>query len=81
MSLVCKAHLVKSLKSLVKKSEPVANEPAAAPGLKIKFFMHPSGEEPRESVWILEAKVGRRLKDVSDTEMVLIRFVAATLSS
>lgn len=58
---------------MVKKSEPVANEPAEAPGLKIKFFMHPSGEEPRE--------VGRRLKDVSDTEIVLIRFVAATLSS
>lgn len=66
---------------MVKKSEPVANEPAAEPGLKIYFFMHPSGEEPRESVWIREAKVGRRLKDVSDAEIVLITFVAATLSS
>lgn len=42
---------------MVKKSEPVANEPAAAPDLKIKFFMHPSGEEPRENVGLGRLKL------------------------
>lgn len=42
---------------MVKKSEP------ATPVLMIHFFTRPSGKEPRESVWMREAEVGRLLED------------------